>query len=55
MKDCKLLYGVNVSLIAQQIYNKLIKCTVEIFCGVVCGDFMVVCGGLWYFNGPLLR
>ena len=58
MKDCKVLYVVNVLLIAQQIYNKLVECTVEYFVRwfvvilwwsvVVCGS----CGGLRYFSGP---
>ena len=30
-----------------------IKLTVNVF-EAVCGDFGVVCGGLRYFNGPVL-
>ena len=45
MKDCKVLYVVNFSLIAQQIYNKLVECTVEYFVRW----FVVIYGGLWWF------
>ena len=55
MKDCKVLYVVNFSLIAQQIYNKLVECTVEYFVRwfvVILWWSAVVCGGLRYFSGP---
>ena len=53
MKDCKVLYLVNFSLIAQQIYNKLVECTVEYFVRwFVVILWWSVCGGLRYFNGP---
>ena len=58
MKDCKVLYVVNFSLIAQQIYNKLVECTVEYFVRwfvVILWWSVVVCGSLRclrYFNGP---
>ena len=46
---------VNFSLIAQQIYNKLVECTVEYFVRwfvVILWWSVVVCGGLRYFKGP---
>ena len=58
MKDCKVLYVVNFSLIAQQIYNKLVECTVEYFVRwfvVILWWSVVVCGSLrWFavFSGP---
>ena len=53
MKDCKVLYVVNFSLMAQQIYNKLVE--VEYFVRwfvVISWWSVVVCGGLRYFHGP---
>ena len=52
MKDCKVLYEVNFSLIAQQIYNKLFECTVEYFMRwfvVFLWCTVVVCGSLRWF------
>ena len=52
MKDCKVLYVVNFSLIAQQIYNKLVECTVEYFVRwfvVILWWSVVVCGSLQWF------
>ena len=51
MEDRKVLNVVNVSFIAQQMYNKMIKCTVEWFLD----GFGVVCDDLRYFNGPHIR
>ena len=45
MEDCKVLNVVNVSLIAQQIYMKVIKCTLKWFSD----GFWVVCGSLRWF------
>ena len=55
MKDCKVLYVVNFSLIAQQIYDKLVECTVEYFVRwfvVILWWSVAVCGSLRYFSGP---
>ena len=52
MKDCKVLYVVNFSLIAQQIYNKLVECSVEYFVRwfvVILWWSVVVCGSLQWF------
>ena len=52
MKYFKVLYVVNFSLIAQQIYNKLVECTVEYFVRwfvvILCWS-VVVCGSLRLF------